>query len=470
MSSVASLAKGRPQGVEPADTRAGWIDGFVAVPLAALAYALIAFPLILSTCGAGNWACLNDTRPENRVVWPTLSAIALVLVATNWQRLRVPLNIRVLFLLLGLAGMSVLWAFDPQVTGIRYAQQVMVITAVVMPALIIGRNTDLLRGLFVLLALSCVINVFFVLGPPPVPIENATPGHTGYFPGKNYLGICAAMTLLLAAYEMTFRGARRIIAVLVAAIAIVLLVRSNAKTAMGLTILCPLLATIAVLLRRRFGLTLLTVPLVVLGTYAVLSTILGFDVYRLSSIIYGNPTFTGRRWIWAFAGGQIWQRPLFGWGHQSFWLVGPDAPSVVEAPGWIKTMPNAHNGYVDTTLELGYVGLAILVAFIAATLHAAGSVADRDGRRGWILTTLVFFVMMTNGTESMWMRAFEIVWVVFLFVAVDIARQTGSSPVTKPHVPNGSASVAGKLAGRSLSRRRSEVVAGQRSRPTRTRN
>jgi hypothetical protein len=45
-------------------------------------------------------------------------------------------------------------------------------------------------------------------------------------------------------------------------------------------------------------------------------------------------------------------RPLLGWGHQSFWLVGPDAPSVVDAPGWVKTMPNAHNGYYDATLEM----------------------------------------------------------------------------------------------------------------------
>ena len=47
------------------------------------------------------------------------------------------------------------------------------------------------------------------------------------------------------------------------------------------------------------------------------------------------------------------RRPLLGWGYQSFWLVGPDAPSIVEAPGWVKMMPNAHNGYYDTMLEIG---------------------------------------------------------------------------------------------------------------------
>jgi hypothetical protein len=55
-----------------------------------------------------------------------------------------------------------------------------------------------------------------------------------------------------------------------------------------------------------------------------------------------------------------------GWGYQSFWLVGPDAPSIVEAPGWVKLMPNAHNGYYDTMLEMGYIGYALLLTFIIA--------------------------------------------------------------------------------------------------------
>ena len=45
-------------------------------------------------------------------------------------------------------------------------------------------------------------------------------------------------------------------------------------------------------------------------------------------------------------------------------------------------MPNAHNGYYDTMLEMGYVGLAFLIVFIIATLHAVGRVADRDPASG----------------------------------------------------------------------------------------
>lgn len=55
-------------------------------------------------------------------------------------------------------------------------------------------------------------------------------------------------------------------------------------------------------------------------------------------MLYGDSTFTGRTIIWDFANMQIAKKPLLGWGYQSFWLVGPDAPSIVEAPGWVKDM------------------------------------------------------------------------------------------------------------------------------------
>jgi hypothetical protein len=45
-------------------------------------------------------------------------------------------------------------------------------------------------------------------------------------------------------------------------------------------------------------------------------------------------------------------------------------------------MPNAYSGYYDTTLEMGYVGLVLLLVFIIATLHAIGRVADRSPGRG----------------------------------------------------------------------------------------
>src|SRR5438874_2989240 len=111
-----------------------------------------------------------------------------------------------------------------------------------------------------------------------------------------------------------------------------------------------------------------------------------------------------------FAQYKIDRSPLLGWGYQSFWLV-PDSPCTVDAPGFVKMMPNAHNGYYDTMLEMGYVGYALLLIFIIATLHGIGRVAERAPARAWLLLSLALYVIIHNGLESTWMRAFDLMWV-----------------------------------------------------------
>jgi O-antigen ligase len=85
-------------------------------------------------------------------------------------------------------------------------------------------------------------------------------------------------------------------------------------------------------------------------------------------------------------------------------------------------MPNAHNGYYDTLLETGYLGFLLLLASITTTVHAIGRVANRDFTRAWLLLSIALYVIITNGLETLWMRGFEMLWVVFVIVAAEVAR------------------------------------------------
>ena len=279
----------------------------------------------------------------------------------------------------------------------------------------------MIRGLFLCFAFAAVLNVFFVLGRPPLDFKYATWGYTGYFSGKNYLGEFAAVALLLSLHELLYRGWRRIIGTIAALTSTPLLLVSNSKTALALAMLTPVVAGLTLMARRKFRMSPAIVPIAIVGSYMLVSTIMGFSINRLSYAIYSDSTFTGRTIIWDFAHKMIDQTPLVGWGYQSFWLVGPGGPSTV-APGWVKGMPNAHNGYLDTMLEMGYLGLTLLTVFILTTLHGIGRVADRDGRKAWLLLSLAFYIIITNGLESIWMRGFEMLWVVFLILAAEIAR------------------------------------------------
>src|ERR1700737_3086487 len=221
---------------------------------------------------------------------------------------------------------------------------------------------------------------------------------------------------------MLYPGRRRALGIIVAVIAASLLFLSNSKTAFGLALVAPFLAKLTLITGKRMRISPAIVLLSIPFCYAILSSVSNFNMNRVSYMLYGDSTFTGRQIIWDFANYEIGRKPLLGWGYQSFWLVGPDAPSVVEAPGWVKVMPNAHNGYYDTMLEMGYVGYAFLVIFIIATLHAVGRVADRDPARARLVLSLALYIILYNFTESLWMRGFEFLWVVFVILAAEIGR------------------------------------------------
>jgi exopolysaccharide production protein ExoQ len=432
------------------------------IPTLACGFSLIVSPLfIFFTASSTGVPGLMETRYENKIFWPVLAAISIAIAATNFSRQRRvvwPPHIVCLFAYLAFAGASVLWAFAPNLSFIRYLQQLMVVASVLLPAILTVRATDMMRGLFLCFALAAFLNIFFVMQGYQTFADNVAIGYQGYFPFKNYLGECAAIALLLSLHEVLHRGSRRVTGIIIAIISIVLLLFANSKTSVGLALLVPCLAGLVLALRRAMRISPVMLPLFAIFIYLILSSVSGFRMGRISYMLYGDSSFTGRQVIWDFASSMIALKPLSGWGYQSFWLVGPDGPSVAYAPGWVKSMPNAHNGYYDTLLEMGYVGFWLLLAFVSTTLHAIGRVADREPARAWILLSLAFFVIIYNGLESTWMRGFEFEWIVFLFVAAETARHC--QPAYRASRPLRPGSRRAPRPARSNSGRRSDPTEG----------
>ncbi|HEY2528479.1 MAG TPA: O-antigen ligase family protein [Xanthobacteraceae bacterium] len=402
------------------------IDKCAIVPILACVFALMVSPLVIFATHSDFQAL--EARPENRIFWPAMATISVVLAVQNRSRLgRItwPPHIICLFVYLAFAGASVLWAFSPERSLIRFVQQAMIVTSIVLPAMLAARTADMLRGLFLCFAFAAILNTLFVLqGSVAIANYNAKfvdIGYQGYFLGKNYLGECAVISLLLSLHEMLYRGRRRALGIIVFVISILLVFLSQSKTALGLALICPILARLTVFVRKTTRISPAIILLTLPFFYIVVSSVFNFSIYRVSYIFFGDSTLTGRTIIWDFAQYEIARRPLLGWGYQSFWLV-PDSPSIVDAAGWVKTMPNAHNGYYDTMLELGYVGLVFLLVFVIGILHGVGRVADRDPARARLLLSLALFVILYNFLESLWMRGFEFLWVVFLIVAAEISR------------------------------------------------
>ena len=330
------------------------IDHCSLVAIAACGFALVISPLLIRL-QPGDFHAL-DARPENRIFWPAMAAVTIGLTARHQARfakLVWPPHIVCMLALVALAGFSVLWAFSPERSSVRFIQQAMIIVSVVVPTLLAGRGSDTLRGLFLLFAFSLGLNFAFVLDGSVTTARYSTGlvniGYEGYFEGKNYLGECAAIGMLLALHEVGQPGWRRLAGAVVLVLAAALVYLSDSKTALGLATASPILAWLTLVVRKATRLSPAIILMVLPLSYFAVSSVSHVNLNYLAYIIYGDSTLTGRTLIWDFATYEIGRRPILGWGYQSFWLV-PNSPSVADAPGWVSMMPNAHNGYYDALL------------------------------------------------------------------------------------------------------------------------
>jgi exopolysaccharide production protein ExoQ len=397
-------------------------DKRLTAPMLVYAYSLIIAPMLMFEFPGKD---ITTPRVENKIFWPAAAAIALgCLVSRNRSRLNWPPHIVWFGAYLALAGASVLWAFKPEFSFSRFSTEMMMLISIILPAMLAARTADMMRGVFYCFVIGSVLNAVLVLGGYSTEslADTVKIGYPGYFSYKGELGEFAAFAFLLSLYEIFHPSWRRALGLFIIVTSIYLIFVSESKGSLACALLAAILATLVLFVAKKIRVSPAIVLLPLPICYAVLNKIVGNLINRISWYVYGNYTLTGRTDIWDFVNFEIAKRPLLGWGYRSFWLVGPDSPPLVDAGGWIRKMPSAHNGYLDTILDTGYIGLALFLVFIFTTLHAIGRVADRDPARGWLLLSIALFIVLVNFLEAGWMRGDDRLWLMFVIVVAEAGR------------------------------------------------
>ncbi len=397
------------------------VDKYLIVTISVCAYCLIIAPMLMFVFPGD----ITTDRVENKIFWPLAAAVTVGCFALgNRSRLTWPPHILWLAAYLALAGASILWAFKPEYSFTRLVTQVMIITSVVLPAMLAARTTDMMRGVFICFIFGSILNVVLIIGGYSTQslADTLKIGYPGYFAYKGMLGEFAAFAFLLSLYEIIHPGRRRIFGLIIVVTSFYLIIVSESKGSLGCALLAAIMATLVMFVAKRMRISPAIVLLPLPICYAVLSRIVPNLISRISWYAYGNYTLSGRTYIWDFVNFEISKRPLLGWGYRSFWLVGPDSPPLVDAGGWIRKMPSAHNGYLDTILDTGHVGLVLFLVFVFATFHAIGRVADRDGTRAWLLLSIALFIVLVNFLEAGWMRGDDALWLMFVVVVAESGR------------------------------------------------
>lgn len=290
-----------------------------------------------------------------------------------------------------LAAATALLAEHPGVGLRRAARLVMSTTIAFSIAASLRREADFLLAIIpaFIIVMACNIVALFVL--PEVAISPL--GVRGIFSSKNVAGAAASVGVLIAYAALLSRPRWPLI--LASALMMILsgtfLFMTGSKTAVGLCVVIVIGASAFLMTARRsfVGALLFMLGLFWLASsFSLLVAVQGWGLPEILEVVVGDPTFSKRTDIWAFAIEEIWQRPWLGSGYGSFWSLGPVNDPLARAPAgsWLREVRygiinQAHNGFLDLALQVGVplTVFATLVTFRALVNAAYLAIAAPAG-------------------------------------------------------------------------------------------
>lgn len=382
---------------------------------------LAAFGMEQAGTLSGSQGQYFEGNPIDRWVYAGLLVLGVVVLVRRGSEVGRFLRANVPILLFFLyCAVSVFWSDYPDVAFKRLIKAVgdvvmlMVVLTDQNPYAAVKRL--LARTGFLLIPLS----VLFIKYIPEIGKgfkHEGTPIYFGVTTNKNILGlIClifglASLWRFLAAFrdrESTHRT--RCLVVHGVLLAMVLWLFSEARSMTGLA--CFLLgssliaATSFRAVVRRPWVVHFLVATVVLVSFSALF----LDVGEASLEALGkDPSLTGRTKIWDLVL-SLSGNSLFGTGFESFWL-GPRLERIWSMYWW---HPNeAHNGYLEVYLNLGWIGVALLAILIVTGYRNVVLVLRRDPGVGRLMLAYFVVGVVYNFTEAGF-RMMDPVWITFL--------------------------------------------------------
>ncbi|MDR3566769.1 MAG: O-antigen ligase family protein [Syntrophobacteraceae bacterium] len=152
-------------------------------------------------------------------------------------------------------------------------------------------------------------------------------------------------------------------------------------------------------------------------SYFVLDATTGIKGYVLH-ILGRRPDLTDRTFIWAVTS-KLAGNPLIGVGYQSFWL-GDRLKELWENTG--AHLIQAHNGYLEQYLDLGYIGVALVIALMVLGLFRVRKLLAKDNAAGALMFSFIVVIALYNYTEASF-YAMSNLWLLFILAIVKIPER-----------------------------------------------
>jgi exopolysaccharide production protein ExoQ len=392
-----------------------------------------AFARALSLCSIGV-AFLSHTL-RSIVGWPALIAIVAGLVvlsaaalSVRWQSLewRGVLTIS-LIAFVGWCAISTIWS-DYQwatLSGVLYQISIALLGTTIAllrdPIQIVRAFGDVLR---ILLVVSLSLEVLSgLLIDTPIAVLGITGGLDtagpiqGLFGTRNQLGIVALIALITFVVEARTRSLRRGLSIGSIVLGSLMLLLSRSPVAIGT------LAVVAVAAFALYGLRRLTPERKRMGEIAILGSVVASlaIVWAARSPIIdalnAGSEFEYRYTIWRRIFSVTSIGPIDGFGWLGYWR--PDLPPYTALGIGVRRgeNPSAYNAYLDTLLQVGIVGLVLLLLLIGLALARSWLLAANKRSVVYVWPALVLIALaVTSAAESSILVEFG--WLALVICAV----------------------------------------------------
>lgn len=413
----------------------------------------VAWLVLISTRPVSSWFAggggdvaqgYDEGDPFDRVVYFVLMLAALAVLRHRGVRLReVAAANAMLLAFFGYWALSVLWADAPFVAAKRWVKDVgnllMVLLLLTDRDPVAAAKSLLVRCAALVLPLSVMLIRFVPeLGRTFHPWTGEMMV-TGLATHKNSLGMIAALSLMALGWDLHDRWRARgplspmrpAAPLLLAAVAAWLMLSAGSASALTATVLAAGLAVVlrSAWCRRHLALVGVTTGAVALALWAFDATD-AITRYVVVDLLGRDMTLTTRTAVWPALlerVGTTWT----GSGFNSFWT----GDRLVELYEQLQII-QAHNGYLETYLNGGWLGVIALALLVLSSLRRLSTAVAAGTPGASALLVIALVVLVYNFSEACFNKMSPL-WLVFLLAVMRgpgvVAREVeGREPAAPP--------------------------------------
>jgi exopolysaccharide production protein ExoQ len=316
------------------------------------------------------------------------------------------------------ALLSVAWS-DVPIIALRGSVQLIITTVI---AIVIASRLKVEITLKAI-AIAMLIAMLMSLLSPRFALNGLTGEESliGIFNSKNYLATNTAMAIFVAIslFLNKFSGSySKFLGVILLVTSSLVLIKAKSFGAVVFVIMAVLLVMGVlfyqnIIMNNRlrifinWGLVLIFFAVFLFFSINLVTGHFDEFMYEIGK----DPTLTGRTYIWERGFEIIEEHPMFGVGYQSLFYSGNN---IAEDIWEFASVPsgagfNFHNAYVNVTVELGFIGLALFIMLLALffrKIFSINRILINDGR---LFSIFIFiYLFLQTFLEASWPNQFTV--------------------------------------------------------------